>query len=57
MKSGLAAEVHNKVNNEILHQYLSAEKARTRLHWKPLFDLDQGLERTIEWYKDFFGVR
>jgi CDP-glucose 4,6-dehydratase len=41
------------VNNEILRQYLSAEKARTILNWKPLFDLDQGLERTIAWYQDF----
>jgi len=57
MKSSFQPEVHNKVNNEIPHQYLSARKARTRLNWKPLFDLDQGLERTIDWYKVFFGVR
>lgn len=57
MKSSFQPEVHNKVNNEIPHQYLSAQKARTRLNWKPLFDLDQGLERTIDWYKVFLGVR
>ena len=54
--SGLRAEVLNETNNEILHQYLSAEKARTQLGWMPLFDLDQGLRRTIAWYKDFFGI-
>ena len=57
MKSDLLVDVRNDVTNEILHQYLSAEKARQTLHWKPLFDLDQGLERTIDWYKDFFGVK
>jgi CDP-glucose 4,6-dehydratase len=57
MKSELGVDVHSEVNNEILRQYLSAEKARTKLNWKPLFDLNQGLERTIAWYKDFFGEK
>ena len=56
MKSDLQADTRSEVSNEILHQYLSAEKARIGLNWKPLFDLDQGLERTIAWYRDFFGV-
>jgi CDP-glucose 4,6-dehydratase len=56
MNSQLQANIYNEVSNEILHQYLSAEKARTQLDWKPLFDLDQGLERTIAWYKNFFGA-
>jgi CDP-glucose 4,6-dehydratase len=57
MKSNLQADVYNKVNNEILRQYLSAEKARTILNWKPLFDIDQGLERTIAWYQEFLGEK
>jgi CDP-glucose 4,6-dehydratase len=57
MKSDLQADIHNEVSNEILHQYLSAKKARTQLNWRPLFNLDQGLERTVAWYKDFFGVK
>jgi CDP-glucose 4,6-dehydratase len=57
MKSDLHVDVRSDVTNEILHQYLSAEKARLSLNWKPLFDLDQGLERTIDWYRDFFGVK
>jgi len=56
MGSNLHAEILNATNNEILHQYLSAEKARTRLGWKPLFTLEEGLSCTIEWYKDFFGA-
>ena len=57
MNSNLQADILNGVTNEIPHQYLSAEKARSQLHWRPLFTLDQGLERTIEWYKDFLGQK
>jgi CDP-glucose 4,6-dehydratase len=56
MDSKLKAEILNETNNEILHQYLSAEKARTQLGWSPLFTLDEGLAHTIEWYKNFFGA-
>jgi len=30
-----------------------AEKARTRLAWKPGYGLDKGLEETIAWYREF----
>jgi CDP-glucose 4,6-dehydratase len=56
MGGGLQAEIRNETTNEILHQYLNAEKARKVLNWKPLFTLDESLIRTIAWYKDFFGV-
>jgi CDP-glucose 4,6-dehydratase len=45
----------NKVTNEISHQYLSSQKARELLGWKPLFTLDQGLELTIDWYRNFLN--
>jgi CDP-glucose 4,6-dehydratase len=51
--SGLEADVRNEASNEIRHQYLSAERARTELGWRPLFTLDEGLERTIAWYREF----
>jgi CDP-glucose 4,6-dehydratase len=54
MKSDLRPDIRNEVTNEIRHQYLSAEKARRDLNWKPLFTLDSGLQKTIDWYKDFF---
>lgn len=57
MGSDLQADILNEVSNEILHQYLSAEKARTQLGWKPLFNLEQGLKQTVDWYKEFFGVK
>ena len=55
MGSNLKPEILNEANNEIRHQYLSAEKARRSLNWKPLFNLDQGLVMTIDWYKKFFA--
>lgn len=57
MGSDLQADIRDEVSNEILYQYLSAEKARTQLGWKPLFDFEQGLRQTVDWYKDFFGVK
>ena len=53
MKSDLQPDIRNEATNEIRHQYLSAAKARENLNWKPQFSLDEGLTRTIEWYKDF----
>lgn len=53
MGSNLEPDVRNEVTNEIRHQYLSAAKARQVLGWQPLFTLDEGLKRTIEWYKKF----
>jgi CDP-glucose 4,6-dehydratase len=55
MDSDLQPEIHNEVTNEIRHQYLSAEKARRILGWKPLFTLDEGLRATIDWYREFFA--
>ena len=55
MESDLKPKTLNEANNEIRHQYLSAEKARRLLNWKPLFNLDQGLAMTIDWYKIYFA--
>lgn len=54
MNSDLEPQVLNEASNEIRHQYLSAEKARRILNWHPLFNLDQALSSTIDWYKEFF---
>jgi CDP-glucose 4,6-dehydratase len=47
-------EIRSEAVNEIPHQYLSAEKARRILDWQPQFTLDEGLDRTIAWYRDYF---
>jgi CDP-glucose 4,6-dehydratase len=47
--------VLNDAPNEIPHQYLSADKARTELGWAPLHTLREGLAETIAWYKDYLS--
>jgi CDP-glucose 4,6-dehydratase len=56
----LGPDIRNCAEGEIHSQHLSAKKARARLKWKPEFDLESGLRKTIAWYRDFFattGVR
>ena len=55
MNSGLTPDVRNEASNEIRHQYLTAERARKNLSWSPLFTLEEGLERTIAWYREFLA--
>lgn len=54
MKSPLEPKILGIASNEITHQYLSAEKARKMLNWKPLFPLGEALDKTVSWYKEFF---
>jgi CDP-glucose 4,6-dehydratase len=54
MRSPLEPDVRGEASNEILHQYLSAAKARRLLDWSPLFTLDSALDKTIAWYTEFF---
>lgn len=44
-----------KIDREIDEQYLSGEKFFTEFGWKPLISLDEGLRKTIEWYKNYRG--
>ncbi len=52
MGSKLKPEIQNQASNEIRHQFLSAERARAELKWRPMLTLDEGLERTIAWYRE-----
>ena len=51
----LPPRVLNEASNEIPHQFLSAERARTELGWKPEYTVEQGLTETIAWYREFLG--
>ena len=55
MGSDLAPDIRNEATDEIRRQYLNAQKARHILGWEPLFTLEDGLRRTIEWYRTFLG--
>ncbi len=53
--SSLEPDIQATAKNEIIHQYLSAEKARTMLGWTPSFTLDSALSLTIDWYRNYFA--
>jgi CDP-glucose 4,6-dehydratase len=53
MGSSATPDIRNEASNEIRHQYLSAARAREVLGWHPNFNLDEGLNRTIAWYREF----
>ena len=55
MGSDLEPEILGDAPHEIQRQYLGSAKARELLDWEPLFSQTEGLQRTIDWYKRFFG--
>ncbi|MSR76351.1 MAG: NAD-dependent epimerase/dehydratase family protein [Candidatus Ryanbacteria bacterium] len=57
MGSNLEPIIANEAHNEIPHQYLSAKKAREMLGWSPRLGFDEGLRRTIDWYRNFLHTK
>ncbi len=57
MGSNLEPIIANEARNEIPHQYLSAQKAREMLDWSPRLGFDEGLRRTIDWYRKFLHTK
>jgi len=45
----------NQAEYEIRHQYLASDKARKILGWRPLYNLEDGLKRTIEWIRCYLS--
>ncbi len=54
MKSDLEPVVLNEASNEIKYQYLSSKNATQMLKWKPIYTIEDGLQKTVEWYQKFF---
>ena len=54
----LAPEImlKTKIENEIDAQFLASTKVEERFGWKPKIDLDEGLRRTIDWYRSNWPV-
>jgi CDP-glucose 4,6-dehydratase len=53
--TSLTPDIRATASGEISHQYLSAEKARTVLGWKPMYTFEEGLDRTVAWYRTALG--
>lgn len=51
MGKNVKPKILGEAKNEIDKQYLSIEKAKKTLGWKPKYELDSGLKETVEWYK------
>jgi len=47
-------EILNLQIQEIHEQYLSIEKSKKVLKWKPIYSLKKGLSETIKWYQKYF---
>lgn len=54
MGSDLEPDIQGTATNEILHQYLSAEKARRLLAWRPENTLESSITETVTWYQSYF---
>lgn len=55
MEADVEPLVLNQASNEIRRQCLDTSRARRMLGWAPLFTLDEGLRRTIRWYREFLA--
>jgi CDP-glucose 4,6-dehydratase len=55
--SRLEPDIRGEASAEIRVQSLSAEKARGTLGWRPRYGLDEGLRRTIGWYRGLFALQ
>lgn len=51
MKIKKEPAIMNTSSNEILHQYLSAKKARKTLGWKPEYTFEASISETVDWYR------
>ena len=49
--------VRNIASNEVREQYSSSDKARRMLGWAPRHGLEEGLRRTLRWYREHFATR
>jgi CDP-glucose 4,6-dehydratase len=53
--STVEPQVLGRAEHEIHDQYLSADKARTQLDWVTAVTIEDGLARTVEWYRQLFS--
>lgn len=51
--SELKPVINGENHGEIKVQYLDSSKATKMLHWKAIFGLEDGLKKTVAWYKQY----
>lgn len=52
----LEPEILDEAQNEIREQRVDSAKARAVLGWEPAHGLDEGLRRSIEWYRHYLAT-
>lgn len=55
MGKNFKPKILGEAKNEIDRQYLDSTKAKKVLDWEAKYTIDEGLKKTIEWYKGHFG--
>jgi CDP-glucose 4,6-dehydratase len=53
MGSKAKPKILGEARNEIDRQYLDSRKAEKLLKWKAKYTIDEGLKKTIQWYKSY----
>ena len=51
-REDLEPDVLNEGKGEILHQYLSSDRARDELGWRPGASVGERLDETVAWYRE-----
>jgi CDP-glucose 4,6-dehydratase len=52
----LKPDVQNTTTGEIREQYLNTTRAHRVLKWKPQYTLEEGLNETIAWYREYLAA-
>ena len=55
-REDLTPDIRNTAQGEIPSQYLDSTKAHQLLEWKPQWSIEDGMQETIEWYRDFLNA-
>ncbi len=49
----LQPEILGQASDEIRKQYLDSSRAYETLGWHPQYSFEEGLTRTLDWYRNF----
>ena len=59
IEDSMALEIEKRIldvaEGEIFEQYLDPSNAEKVLDWQPRYSLDEGLQETISWYREYFN--